>query len=145
MTLPDILDSAIREVCDEQSLNADDVMRAIQALVGDDTYVDFSVWSGPGFGQENLKLDVYVLGNDCLYNYSVQADLSAGSTVLLDAVSQVGLSKVEDERSPYVLLVIYGNNSGRLFGREADRDRMEVFSRNIIDRCLIVRNSRRPT
>ena len=145
MALPNNLLSAIREVCSEQSLDASEVIRATKELVGDDVCIDFSVWSGPGFGQETLKLDVYVLGNECLYNYSALVDTSAGSCVFLDTVGQIALARVEDERSPHVLIMSYGENSGRMFGLEDDRDKLEGIRRNIIAQSLIARKTRRLT
>ena len=96
--------------------------------------LDHAVWSGPGYNQENLLLDIYILSNRIVYNYAVTKDstISNGGCTFLEEIEYVSISKVSDTRSPYVLAILQGSNRGYLFGGTVDQYRLERFRRNLI-------------
>lgn len=135
MTLPETLVRRLRDACGT-TIDASETIKAVAALLGDSECRDFMVWTGPGYGEEDLLLDVYALSDDGLYNYWLRSSgLVQASCSFWDTIASVGLSKVDDERSPLILaFAIVGQDvSGRIYGKEEDRDRLVAVLREIIE------------
>ena len=137
MGLPADLVQEIEDVCSTQQIESREPIRAVHALIGEDTVLDHAVWGGPGYSQENLVLDVYVLGSWGLYNYAVHRDkgetAGTGGCTFLDELGHVSIMKVPYPRSPHVLAMVRGSlTTGLLFGGEDDLSRLEHFRQNLI-------------
>jgi hypothetical protein len=132
--LPIALVDEIRAVSSAQSVDADEAIRALSVLLADDECFAYTVWGGPGYGQESVRLDVYVVGKFALYNYTVlEENKTTRSCLFWDAVSQVSLLDVTDSRSPHILAV--WTNQGersRVFGAPQDLRRLENLQHSIV-------------
>jgi len=109
----------------------------VNNLTDGDSATDYLVWAGGGFGQDHLALDVYILGNLHLYNYTVFAAAgqplrSSQSINFLDAITGVQLVHVADDRSPYLLVLRMEEEIARAFGGADDQERLQQFQRNLI-------------
>lgn len=144
MALPGELLQQIREAAASQGIDAAAAIHSITTLVGDSVCVDYSVWAGPGWRQEGLQPDVYVVGEACLYNYLVSTSGSASGVVFLDRVQAVSLLDVQDPRSPYVLAHYSDNpeSPGMIFGGPDDRSRLERVQQNLVNACWHAKRSR---
>lgn len=132
MKIPPELVEQIHHACDEQGLDAAHVMQEVEKLVSSDSFLDYNVWVGPVLGQEELLLDIWVVGERGLYCYSEFKSLSDSSLTFLDTISSMALVEVKDERSPLVLLFGREAEVGRLFGKADDREQIERFRRNVV-------------
>ncbi len=142
MALPIELVQQIREAGKGQGIDAEAAIEEITALVGDGGCLEFSVWAGPGWHQDKLRFDVYVLGGSCLYNYSLLESASQRAAIFLDSIHAVTLLHVQDVRSPYILAYEYGGsrNPGTIFGGPDDVGRLEQFQHKIINACTAARD-----
>lgn len=131
MTIPKNLKEQIHHACEEQELDVGRVAINVERLVADDTCLDYTVWIGSGLGQEELLLDIWVLGGRGLYNYSEFKSLSGSSVMFLDTISNIAIVELEDETSPLVLLFGKEAEAGRVFGKADDREHLEGFRRNV--------------
>lgn len=133
MALPTELVNEIRQVCLSQALDAVESIRALETLVGNDACQAYAVWGGPGYDQENVKLDVYLLGSLALYSYTVLdgGDVHRGCT-FLDALSDMTLQDVTDSRSPHILAFWTHEERGRIFGGPQDLRRLEKLMNAIV-------------
>jgi hypothetical protein len=122
------------------AVNAEEAIRAITALTGEDEYRDYTVWSGPGYGQESLRLDVYIVGAVALYNYS---DLGTQGTVTswvaLDGIHTAAIVTLPDSRSPLALVLYAERELARIFGRNEDMKQLEELRSNILKARLDLR------
>lgn len=115
------------------TLEAGEVLRSIESLVGDEECSAFRIWNGPGFGQSTVLLDVYLLGKARLYNYTSHSNGTvASSCSFLDDVSHVGIQKVDDSNSPYVLTMWSSHEKSRIFASENDLEDLEKFRSRLI-------------
>lgn len=144
MPVPAKLIEEIRKVgVTQENVDIDEAVRSIGVLVGIDECVSFRVWGGPGFGQEDVLLDVYVLGKLALYNYTLLKTLVQGSCSFLDTMSCVSIVTVPDARSPYVLLITStGTAMSRVFGGSEDLQSLERFRADIISGRMMNRENR---
>lgn len=144
MALPGELLQQIRDAEASQGIDAAAAIHSIATLVGDNVCVDYSVWTGPGWRQEILRLDVYVVGESCLYNYSVFATGSASCVVFLDRIQAVTLLHIQDPISPYVLAYHIDDveGQGMIFGGPDDRSRLERVQQNLVNACWRAKRSR---
>jgi len=143
MTLPGELLQQIREAEANQGIDAAAAIHSITTLLGDNICVDYSVWAGPGWRQEILRLDVYVVGEFCLYNYAVFTSGSASAVVFLDRVQSVTLLHIQDPVSPYVLAYHIDDveRQGMIFGGPDDRSRLERVQQNLVNACWRAKRS----
>jgi hypothetical protein len=134
--LPDDLISEINAACAAQNFDAYPVIQDVSSLTEGGNVVDYLVWAGRGYGQEDLRLDVYVLGDVLLYNYSLfskdQPVQSSQGVNFLDALEGVSLVRVADEQSPYLLVFRMEGEVARAFGGAKDRERLQRFQRNMM-------------
>lgn len=144
MALPGELVQQIQEAAASQEIDAAAAIRSIAALVGDSVCVDYSVWAGPGWHDEELRFDVYVFGELCLYNYAVFTSGSASAAIFLDRIESITMLHVPDARSPYVLAYTgYSSEKpGTIFGGPDDRGRLERLQQNLVSACWRAKGSR---
>ena len=144
MALPIELVQQIREASKGQGIDAEAAIEDMTALVGDGGCLEFSVWAGPGWRQDELQLDVYVLGGSCLYNYAVHESASQGAVIFLDSIHAVTLLHVQDVRCPYVLAYEYGGSRtpGTIFGGPDDVGRLKRLQQKVTSACLATKGPR---
>ena len=139
-TLPNELVQKIHDACKMQGLDHKLTTEAINQMVADDTCVDYWVWSGPapGQGDADLKLDIYVLGGWCLYNYAVKQNSIQATSLFLEGIAAVALVDVVDDRCQYILVFQAGTSVsiGRLYVKKEDLDQCRRFRRSLIQACL---------
>lgn len=137
--MPTKLVDEIRAVCLSQEVDAEESVRGVNTLVGTDACHAYSVWGGPGYGMENIKLDVYVVGNLALYNYTANdGGAVQRHSIFLDALSMINIQDVTDVRSPYILAFWTHEEKGRIFGGPQDRQRLE----NLMNAIVVARSRR---
>lgn len=134
MPAPAALIDEVRMISAAQEVDADEAMRALGVLLDDDECISYRVWGGPGFGQETVLIDVYVLGEFALYNYSVFKEYKQESCIFLDTIETIALVTVDHPRSPYVLIILASapEERCRIFGGAGDLQRLEAFRSEII-------------
>lgn len=134
MNLPSTLIDEIRKVGIAQKVDVDEAIRSVSVLVGADECISYRVWGGPGFGQEEVLLDIYVLGGNALYCYTVLTTHVVGTCHFLDQISSVGIVSVPDSRSPYILVMRSASSTehSRVFGNSEDLPNLERFRAAII-------------
>lgn len=144
MSLPANLIEEIRKVGAAQEVDVDEAIRSVSALVGADECVSYRIWGGPGFGQEEVLLDVYVLSKHALYCHTVYKTRSQSSCQFLDAIASVLVTAVSHPRSSYILAVFVGSEveASRMFGGPGDLHSLEVFQGQIISERLRNRENR---
>ncbi len=131
--LPTELVDEIRQICFSQEVDADESVRGVESLVGVDACQAYSVWGGPAYGNESVKLDVYVVGTLALYNYTaIDGGAVQRHSVFLDALSNISLHDVTDARSPHILAFWTHEEVGRIFGGPQDLHRLEKLMKAIV-------------
>ena len=141
--LPQGLINRITEIGNAQRVDVAETIRSVTALIGDDECVSYRVWGGAGFGQENVLVDVYVLGRRAFYCYTVLTTHVQGSCHFLDSIPELAMAQVADERSPYLLLVFSQREEPTtIFGSSEDLKGLEQFRANIIAQRMRNRESR---
>lgn len=131
--LPADLIDAIRAASSAQDVDADEAVRAVTVLLAGEDCLGYTVWGGPGYSDDDLKLDVYVLSSRALYNYTKYADGHSVRLVLfLDGITSLGLVDVDDPRSPHVLVIETSEERGRVFGSQSDLRQLEEFQHKIV-------------
>jgi hypothetical protein len=144
MALPGELLQQIREAEASQGIDAAAAIHSITTLVGDSECVDYSVWTGRVWRPEIPRLDVYVVGVSCLYNYAVFTTRSTSAVVFLDRIQSVALLHTQDPIRPYVLAYHTDDveRQGRIFGGPDDRSRLERVQQNLVNACWRAKRSR---
>jgi hypothetical protein len=131
MAMPPELAAKILAACEAQGVEASEVLNATAALLASDDCAAYLVWTGPGFGQELVLVDVNIAGTNCLYNVTVHGPLPANITagaIYLDSATSIQLSHIPDERSPYVVAVWSGRHEiMRIFGGKNELGFLETF------------------
>lgn len=138
MPLPRALlqDLAKSAVAGEAELDINDLRESLEALVDDDSVIDYLIWDGPAWDDDNLVTDIYLLTAQVLVNYWVRNDgTNAISYSFLDSLVVGSLVHVNDERSPFLIgLTGQDGDGGRIYGN--DKKRLLQFFRNILDARL---------
>lgn len=134
--MPSEIREEVIQACKQHELDADRVVAEIAGLVSDDVYLDYAVWSGPGFDDPNLLIDVWVVGRAGLYVYSARPDNEGIAQVFWEDFTVVSLVHFKNlEQSPLVLYFGGGANveTGKVYGTLDDRDRLVRFRRSVIE------------
>ncbi len=124
----------LAEHCQARGLDAGKVNSAIKDMLGGDSIVDFSIWSGPVPKiADDLVLDVFILGSHYLYNYERRPSEMA-HTLPLWRIHYLTFRPVTSEDDLYVLL-IYHPGKGSLFylwTRSQGLDRVKRFRQSLL-------------
>lgn len=134
MPVPEALASEIRATAARFDVDADEFLHSLDVLVGNDPYAAFTVFGGPGYGQPTVKVDVWVLSTDVLYNYCVLTPYPASSSVyLLRWLDHLSFVEVGDANSPYVIFVGKGEHPGSIFGAPGEKLKTELLMKQILE------------
>lgn len=134
--MPPEIRAEVTKACKRQELDADQTIAEIADLVSDDVYLDYAVWSGPGFDDPDLLIDVWVVGRAGLYVYSARPDNEGTAQVFWEDFTVLSLVHFKNqEQSPFVLFLGGGANldTGKVYGTLDDRDRLMRFRRNVTE------------
>lgn len=135
--LPNGLIVELRAACQTQNLELERVMAQLNRLTAGDAIGDYYVWTGPGVSDPDLILDVFVLGERCMYNYEVTKKHTGESCVFYDCLRTMTLGRMHDQDPPYILLFAEEAGHGaRLYGREEHYERMLRFRDGVIEARL---------
>ena len=124
----------LAEHCKAQGLDTSKVTSAIKDMLGADSIVDFSIWSGPVPKHgENLVLDVFILGTNYLYNYERRPSEMAHALPLW-RVDFLTFMPVSGEADLYVLLISHPGKSSPfyLWTRSQGLDRVKRFRQSLL-------------
>lgn len=130
MTLPVDLIEAVRSAATSQGMDdPDGIIDRVRQMAANDECRKWTVWTGPAWSQDNLLLDVYILGDWGLHNYAAFSEgVVVESSVFLDVIETVAVAKTNDPRSPYLLILHRGGQeSGRMFGTAEQLPELDSF------------------
>lgn len=141
-TLPQELVAEIDKACQRRGLSSSEVITAVAGLVAGEVCTAFYVWDGPGPSSQtqNLQLDVFVLGKNCLYNYELQKTFSGMSCIFLDTLHTIGIASVDDARQEYVLVFWRSGELTRAYGHRADVSRLAHFANAVKEASIQARS-----
>jgi len=133
-SLPTDLKEKVRKACQDQGVDYDEAIEALsQGLIGD--VLAYSVWQGPGPGYPDLSLDVFVLTPVGLFGYEVHQDgVSITGCAFLDAISEIGLAKINEPLARHVLIITRyeAMETLRIFSDDEGFQAPRAFHRNLI-------------
>ncbi|MCX6010258.1 MAG: hypothetical protein NTW48_09585 [Chloroflexi bacterium] len=139
-TLPQELVAEIDKACQHHGLSSQEVITAVAGLVAGDVCTAFYVWDGPSSQMQNLQLDVFVLGKNCLYNYERQKNFSGMACIFLDTLHTIGIASVDDARQEYVLVFWRSGELTRAYGHRADVLRLAYFANAVKEASIRARS-----
>ncbi len=143
---PDLVDlnlvDLIAYACKLQDIAEAPVVEAVRQMVSTDDYIDYWVWGGAGDqDEENMLLDIIVLGRRCVYNYTKVKGGWAQTTTLLKNIEAVQLRMREHPRIQCILEFRVGTRGGTVYGTMQDVDRLMSFRDRLIQASLAAQAS----
>ena len=147
-SLPNEFKENVRNACQNQGLDYDEVIDSLSQLVNGE-FLNSNIWEGPGPDIPTLALDINVITPNGLFSHEVHSDgLSATGITFLDTISQNFLLTVNEETAKYALAIskyeverltrVFGNDQAlqmlRDFGRTLIRARDESVDRHLNSR-----------
>lgn len=142
MALPPELVANLTAVSKEQGVDAAETLQAVESLVGTLSPVDTLVWGGPGFGQEDVLVDVNILCEGSLLNYCVRQRAKLHAHVFLGSMASVHFNEIADTRSPYTLSLLAEREWARVFGGPNDKERLLSFMHKTIQHVHLAKQRR---
>lgn len=131
-SLPAPLTRQIESACRKMGIDSADALEAIPAIMGTDKMLGYSVWTGPGYQQPDVVVDIFVLGKVALYNWTRMANLTASNVTFLDSIDAIQLVSDLEGPSPEALMYTYSDGTGSIFGKKRDHSRLRKFLQEMV-------------
>lgn len=141
--MPEELRQAIAVACRETGKDSDEAIARVDELVGDDQYLDHSVWTGPGLDTPSILVDIFVIGSQAIYNQAYYTEMATSATTFLEAIINVTVAYDLEGPSEAMLRYEFGERRGSIFGHKQDLPKLRILRQRLIEARAAVMDRRR--
>lgn len=141
--MPADLRQAIVAACRETETDSDEAIARVEELVGDDQYLDHSVWTGPGLDTPTVLVDIFVIGSEAIYNHAYYTGMATSSMTFLEGLTNVTVVSGLEGPSETMLRYEFGERRGSIFGHKQDLPKLQTMRRRLIEARAAVADRRR--